>query len=68
MTAQRTLQSNNGLTPTRVAILFAALIGFVVTWALFVIAPPDGFVSPFGMVISLLAGAYLMVLVYGYLS
>ncbi|RQG90669.1 hypothetical protein EA473_20390 [Natrarchaeobius chitinivorans] len=68
MPEQLSLRSDGGFTPRRVAVLIGALVGFAVTWALFVVAPPDGSVSPFAMGISFLAGAYLLVLVYSYLK
>jgi Xaa-Pro aminopeptidase len=36
-------------------------------WARFITSPPSGFVSRYGMVISLAAGAYLMFVVFSYL-
>lgn len=48
-------------------VMGVAILGFAITWGLVITASPDGFISPFGIVISFLAGAYLLFLVYSYL-
>ena len=46
----------------------AALVGFAVTWALYVVAPPGGLAPPFGIVVSLVSGTFLAYGVFSYMS
>ena len=66
MSTQRSVVSERGVSPAKLGIFGAFLVGFVVTWILFITAPPDGLVAPFGMVISVIAGGYLIYLLYMY--
>ena len=52
---------------TESLVLATVLVGMLATWALFVTVPPDGFVEPYGIVISFVAGAYLAFVLYSYL-
>lgn len=52
--------------PVRLLALGTAIVSFLVLWALYVTHPPDGLVSPIGMAIPVVAGAYLLYLVYAY--
>lgn len=67
MSEPRAVTSNGDWGLAESTVFGAALVGFVATWALYVTAPPGGLVSPFGFVVSLLAGTYLAFLVFSYL-
>lgn len=49
-------------------IMGAVIVAVLVTWALYITSPPNGFVSTFGMVVSLASGAYLPFGAYVYLK
>lgn len=68
MAEQYTATSNDGWGLAGSVVMGAALVAFAAMWALFVTAPPDGLVSPFGLVVSILAGGYLLYLVYSYVG
>lgn len=68
MSEQYRVRSDRGWGLVESVVMIVALVGFATTWALFVTAPPDGLVSPLGIVVSVAAGAYLTFLVYSYLK
>lgn len=68
MSEQRTAPSDREWGTAESVVLVAALLAFATTWGLFVTSPPGGLVSPFGMVISLVAVAYLIFVVFSYLK
>lgn len=65
--AESQVVSEEGWGLTETVIMAAVLVGMLIPWTLFVIAPRDGLVPLYGIVISLLAGAYLVFLVFSYL-
>lgn len=50
------------------AVMSVALLGFAVTWVLYITSPPDGLVPLYGMGVSFIAGAYLAFLTFTYLK
>ena len=67
MTRVSQVLSEKGWGRTESIIMAAVLLAMLVPWTLYVLAPPDGLVAPIGIVVSLLAGAYLAFVVYSYL-
>lgn len=59
--------SEKGWGLTEAIIMAAVLVGMLIPWTFFIVSPPDGIVPVYGIVISLLAGAYLAYVVFAYL-
>lgn len=68
MAEQHTVTSDSAWALIDLATMGAALAGFAILWALFITAPSEGLVSPYGMAVSLVAGAYLTFVMYSYLK
>ena len=66
MTKSRVL-SEQGWGWQESVIMGAVIIGMLIPWTLFVLAPPDGTVPLIGIVVSIAAGGYLAFVVYSYL-
>ena len=68
MTESRSGLTEPGWGRAEAVVMAAVLVAMLIPWTLFVTAPPDGLVNPLGIVISLIAGAYLAFVVYSYLK